>query len=114
ELVETEVLHPELPIEVTDSISPRASGPDPLKPLYDMHRDIRSALDRVVDDTASRRDDLEVLRRRLALHDDVMRRVVHPMARRYGGAAGDDATWSAEADETDAEARLRRLGLLCQ
>jgi hypothetical protein len=81
-----------------------------LRPLLDLHRDIRVALDRVEQaDGAARVDAIRDLRTRLRLHDDVSRRVVHPMASRFGGAAADDARWDAENEEADAEARLRRL-----
>jgi NADH-quinone oxidoreductase subunit F len=85
-------------------------GPDPLQPLLDMHAGIRRALDRLAaTDERARGGAIDELRGRLALHADVTRRVVHPMASRVAEAPADDAGWRVERDETMADRMLARL-----
>jgi hypothetical protein len=81
-----------------------------LKPLVDMQRDIRGALDRLVTaDDGARPDAIKELRARLRRYDDVTRRVVHPMADRVVGGRADDATWQAEHEEAAAGRLLSQL-----
>jgi hypothetical protein len=78
--------------------------------LLDMHRDIRRTLDRLsAADGVARSGAIDELRWRLLLHDDVMRRIVHPIAQRHAGTDADDPIWLAEDEESDAEVRLRRI-----
>lgn len=104
----------QVPSDAADTIATgRVEPPDPLQPLLDMHADIRHALDRLVAaDDRSRSDAIEELRARLALHDDVTRRVVHPMAARVASAPADDATWRAEHEQTTASRLLTALDTL--
>lgn len=101
----------EVPDDAADVIATgEMEAPDPLRPLLDMHAAIRQALDRlVVADDQARGAAIDELRERLALHADVTRRVVHPMASRVAKAPADDAGWRAERDETVADRLLARL-----
>jgi NADH:ubiquinone oxidoreductase subunit F (NADH-binding) len=78
---------------------------DPLRPLTALHGRLRRVLGRVVVDGGEART-LAELRELLLLHDDVMRRVVHPWVGRVAPGPGDDAIWQAELDELAAEELL--------
>jgi NADH:ubiquinone oxidoreductase subunit F (NADH-binding) len=85
---------------VDDIDSPTARRPNPLPTFARMHDELEGSLRQLLAVTPAEREPAaRELHALLARHLDAMQRVLYPMVRRVAGAAGDDASWTAEHAE---------------